>query len=390
MAIFNRRKKRSQCMVGFSSDDSLCVSGYTSLDKNPEIVAGVRQIAQQISSMTIYLMSNTEKGDKRIINELSRAVDISPCKNMTRRTWMDAIVMNLLLYGKGNSVVWPHTSDGYLGDLEPIAASRVSFKPIGKSDYKIAIDGVEHNPEDMLHFVHNPDKDYPWKGQGFNVSLKDVADNLKQAAATEKGFMSSKWKPSIIVKVDALIDEFSNPEGRKKLLESYAKSGDAGEPWLIPAEQFDVQQVKPLTLADLAIADVVKLNKQTVAAILGVPPFVLGVGEYKKDAWDSFVNNTIRPIAQEIEQELTKKLLISPKWYWKFNIRKLYSYDLNTIKEVYGAFYDKGIVNKNETRNEIGLEPVEGGDEFFVLENYIPASKSGEQKKLNGGGTGED
>lgn len=82
-------------------------------------------------------------------------------------------------------------------------------------------------------------------GTGYRVALADVANNLKQAAATEKGFMASKWKPSIIVKVDALVDEFSSPEGRRRLLESYASSGEAGEPWLIPAEQFSVEQVKP-------------------------------------------------------------------------------------------------------------------------------------------------
>ena len=88
--------------------------------------------------------------------------------------------------------------------------------------------------------------------------------------------MSSKWKPSIIVKVDALTDEFSDPEGRKKLLDDYAMSGEAGEPWLIPAEQFSVEQVRPLTLSDLALDAMVTLDKRTVASVLGIPPFVLG------------------------------------------------------------------------------------------------------------------
>ena len=361
--------------------DKLCGSGYVSLDRCPEIIAGCRQIAQLISSMTIYLMANTEKGDVRIINELSRKVDIAPSDYMTRRTWMDFIVMTMLLYGKGNAVVWPHTQNGLLGDLEPIAASRVSF--VAKNPgYEILIDGLPHKPSEMLHFVHNPDKNYPWKGAGFNVALQDIAEELDQAAATKKGFMSSKWKPSIIVKVDGLTDEFASPEGRRRLLSEYIETGEVGEPWMIPAEQFAIEQIKPLSLSDLAIADVIQLDKKTVAAILGVPPFVLGIGDYKPDAWNGFINNTVRPIAQEIEQELTRGLIISPKWYWKFNIRKLYSYDLKTIKEVYGGFYDQGIVSGNEVRDELGYEPVDGLDERVRLENYIPNDKAGQQKKL--------
>ena len=383
MRIFSKKKKRSSVAWLTSADayDTLCVNGYTSLDKNPEVLSACRRIAEMISSMTIYLMANTERGDKRIINELSRAVDIAPTENMTRRTWMDGIVMNLLLHGRGNSVVFPHTNDGLLGDLEPISSSRVGFLPNGSS-YQILIDGVPYDPSSLLHFVHNPDKDYPWKGCGLTAALKDVAKNLQQASETSRAFMASKWKPSVIVKVDAMIDEFSSPEGRKKLLDEYLSTAEAGEPWMIPAEQFSVEQIKPLSLADLAIADVVQLDKRTVAAILGVPPFVLGVGNYNADEWNAFINNTVRPIAQEIEQELTRKLLISPKMYWRFNIASLYSYDLKTTSDVYSNLYVRGIVTGNEVRYKIGMEPKNGLDELVILENYIPLAKVGDQLKL--------
>ena len=383
MGIFTKKKKRGIAAWLTTSDahETLCVSGYTSLDKNPEVLTACRKIAEMISSMTIYLMANTEKGDQRIVNELSRKVDILPNRFMTRRTWMDSIVMNLLLYGKGNSVVYPHTSQGFLGDLEPIAANRVGFVRDGRG-YQILIDGVPHDPDDLIHFVHNPDPNYLWKGQGLTVALKDVAHNLKQAAATTRSFMESKWKPSVIVKVDALIDEFSNSAGRQKLLDDYIKTSGAGEPWLIPADQFEVEQVKPLSLADLAIADVVKLDKRTVASVLGVPPFVLGVGDFKPDEWNAFINNTVRPIAQEIEQELTRKLLLSPKMYWRFNIASLYSYDLKTTADVYSNLYVRGIVKGNEVRDKIGMEPLDGLDNLVILENYIPLDKVGDQLKL--------
>ena len=365
--------------------NELCSTQYRPLDQCPEIVTACAKIADLIATMTIYLMSNTDAGDVRIVNELSRKVDIEPTSYMTRHTWMTGIVMNMLLYGRGNAVVVPHTQDGLLGDLEPITADRVGFIPDGRS-YKITIDGIARNPADLLHFVFRPDKYQLWRGRGVSIELRDVARNLGQASDTVDGFLESKWKPSVIVKVDALTDEFASPTGRQKLLDTYISTAKAGEPWMIPAEQFSVEQIRPLSLADLAISDVVTLDKKTVAAIIGVPAFLLGVGEFNADEWNNFVNSTIHGIAQSIEQELTKKLLISPKWYWKFNIRSLYSYNLKELADVYKELRAIGVVDGNEVRDAIGMEPRDGLDELVMLENYIPTSKLGDQLKLVQGG----
>lgn len=367
--------------------NDLCLTQYRPLDRCPEIVTACSRIAELIATMTIYLMSNTDNGDIRIINELSRKVDIEPTTYMTRHTWMMGIVMNMLLYGRGNAVVLPHTTDGLLGDLEPISADRVSFLQDGRA-YKILIDGIAKNPADLLHFVFRPDKYQLWRGRGISIELRDVARNLGQASDTTNGFMESKWKPSVIIKVDALTDEFSSPEGRSKLLEDYISTAKAGEPWMIPAEQFSVEQIRPLSLSDLAISDVVTLDKKTVASIVGVPAFLLGVGDFNADEWNNFVNTTVHGIAQSIEQELTKKLLISPKWYWKFNIRSLHAYALKEIADVYKDLRAIGVVDGNEVRDAIGMQPREGLDELVMLENYIPTDKLGDQQKLVQGGNG--
>ena len=94
--------------------NALCVSGYTRLDHCPEIVTACRVIAETIASMTIHLMADTDRGDQRIQNELSRKLDINPNRFMTRKTFMETLVMNELLYGHGNSVVVPLTKNGLL------------------------------------------------------------------------------------------------------------------------------------------------------------------------------------------------------------------------------------------------------------------------------------
>ena len=198
--------------------------------------------------------------------------------------------------------------------------------------------------------------------------------------------MESKWKPSVIVKVDALTEEFASQSGRSKLLESYVKSANVGEPWLIPAEQFSVEQIRPLSLSDLAIADVVKIDKSTVAAVLGVPAFILGVGEYNQKEWEMFINTTVLSIVTELQQEMTKKLILSPKMYLRFNYWSLLNWDIKTISDVLLAGSDRGFITGNEYRDRIGFEPREGLDELRILENYLPWDMSGKQKKLVQGG----
>ena len=374
-----------------SSFDDLCCSEYTSLDKCPEIIAGVQKIANLIGSMTIKLMQNTADGDVRIKNELSKKIDITPMPNMTRANWMTFIVMNLLLYGKGNSIVLPHTWEGMLQSLEPISADRVTFMQRGTSRryYDVYIDGIRRDPENLIHLVYNPDKFLPWKGSGIDVSLRDLAKNLKQARQTENDFMGSKWKPSIIVKVDANIEKFNTKEGRRKILEDFVSSSEAGEPWLIPGEQFQVEQVRPLTLEDLAINDTVNLDRKLVASILGVPPYLLGAGDFNRNEWNAFIQSTIGPLASNIMQEFTKKLIINESWYLEFNTISLMNYDIQSIYTVFGGLRTQGVVTGNEVRNRLGLSPKEGLNELVMLENYIPADRLGDQKKLSGGNDNE-
>lgn len=377
-------RPRPALVLGIPDDtNGLCVPGYTNLEDCPEIIAGVLKIAQLIGSLTIHLMNNTEQGDERIVNELSRMIDITPAPGLTRQKFIEFIVKTLLLRGRGNAVVLPHTRAGYLKRLEPVAADRVSFIPVGYSDYRVQIDGKEFRPNDVLHFTYNPDNLYPWKGRGINASIRDVANGLKQAQATKTGFLSSEYKPSMIVKVDAMDENFATPEQREKILRDYVETAGAGKPWVVPAEQFDIQTVKPLTLADLAIAEDVTIDKRTVASILGVPAFVLGVGDYHQAEWNNFVQNTIGPLCVGIQQEMTNKLIVSPNWFLRFNILSLMDWDIKTITSVFTALNDRGIVDGNEVRDRLGMSPRDGLDELVRLENYIPADMAGNQKKLN-------
>lgn len=377
-------QKLVQLMELINSEGITC-HGYHSLDQDPTIATACKKFAGLVGLISWHLMNDTEDGDFRIKNELSRKIDINPNSYMTRQAFYSAIALDLLLYGDGNAVVRPHTEDGYLRDLEIIPPSRFQLvqDPLAPNyRYSIWIDGVPYDPRDLIHFAINPDKNYPWKGTSFRVAIRDVAENLHQAAKTEKAFNASKWKPPMIVKVDGISEEMQSPDGRHKIIEDYVDTAEAGEPWIVPAQQMEVTSVKPLTLQDLAIKDTMTLNKQTAASIVGVPAFMVGVGNFNRDEYDNFIMTDFRTVVECIQQTLTKSLLISDQWYIKGNIWQLRDWDLATITTVFTAFGDRGWITGNEARDRINLPPKDGLDELKVLENYIPADKSGDQKKL--------
>ena len=377
---------QSNLLLWMDSDEDICVPGYTRLSDNPEIQTACLRIAELVATMTIHVLENTDNGDVRIEDELSRMLDITPNRTMNRSQWLIVNTMNMLLYGKGNAICVPHTRDGLLESMEPISPSRVNLMPVGNSftDYRVLIDVIPHNPADLMHFAYNPDPIYSWKGQGATVTLADIAKNLRQAQKTENAFMSSEWKPSIIVKVDALADEFSSPAGRQKLLESYVKPATPGEPWLIPAEGFQVEQIRPLSLSDIAITDTVELDKRTVAAVIGVPAFLIGIGSFNRDEFNHFIQTKIRIIAEIIQQEMTRCLIISPRRYIRLNYWTLLDYAFAELSKTLLEGADRGFVNGDEWRTRLHLPPV-GLTEYKVLENYIPYDKSGDQSKLTGG-----
>ena len=127
MAILKRKpQKRSSAGLFLTVGDAIDC-GYRPLTEEPTIATACERVADIVGQVTWHIMSNTENGDIRIINELSRKIDINPNKYLTRQKFIEFVVNTLLLYG--NAIVLVMTEGGYLRDLVPMPHSRVNFLP---------------------------------------------------------------------------------------------------------------------------------------------------------------------------------------------------------------------------------------------------------------------
>lgn len=391
------RRNKSKSTVNMLSHANFGVifdgDNYIPLARNPDVIMAVNKIADMVSNMTIHLMENTDKGDIRVKDGLARKIDVNPCQYMTRKTWIFKIVRDLLLYGDGNSVLhveYDPVTD-YILNLRPFPIREVSFKSNDKT-YLISYKGIDYEPDEVVHFAINPDPDDPFIGTGYRLELRDIVRNLNMATQTKKGFMSGKNVPSLIVKVDSSSDELSSQEGRDRIAKKYLSTSQSGEPWIIPDALMEVEQVKPLSLNDIALNESVEIDKKTVAGLLGVPAFVLGVGKFNKVEYNNFVNTTVMSIATTITQTLTRDLLVSSNRYFKFNPRSLYSYDITELSTVARQMTSNAAMRRNEWRDWVGMTPDPEMDEIIVLENYLPQGELGNQSKLikEGGDTDEE
>lgn len=385
MGILTRKKSKQTSgdigvtYLSINSPGVLSGHGYHRASDAPEVAAAVWLIADLISSMPIHLMENQSNGDRRIRDNLSRKIDVEPWSLGTRQTWVHWIVETILT--NGEAVVIPETDWGKLLDLTP-APGATFQRPTNCRTYYIDYNGTRLDAANVLHFRLRPDPVYPWRGIGPQVQLRQVVDSIIQTAETKTAYMSSEYKPPVIVAVNA-DSPLSDPQTRSKFVKKYLSRESPNEPWVIPADLMNISQIKPLSLTDLAIKDGVELDKRTVATIFGIPGFLLGVGQFTQAEYNTFISRTILPICRGIEQELTKKLLASENRYFRFNPRSLYSYSLLDLSHIALNMRNAGLMTGNEGRNWLDLPPKQGLDELVMLENYVPTDRLGDQKKLN-------
>ena len=135
-----------------------------------------------------------------------------------------------------------------------------------------------------------------------------------------------------------------------------------------------------LSPSDLQLVESKNLNVLDICRFFGVHPdrvFQSSSTNYKgsESAQTAFMTDTLFPLINKIETELTVKLIpngMIGNYRVKFNLDDYYISDMGAKADYYTKMISAGVLTPNEVRMREGHAPVEGGDSAFITCNVAP------------------
>jgi HK97 family phage portal protein len=171
-------------------------------------------------------------------------------------------------------------------------------------------------------------------------------------------------------------------EQRAMILEDlefrFRGSNNSGRPMLLEGD-FDYVQMG-LNPKDMDFLELMNMSAREIALCFGVPAQLVGIADQTyanvAEARLSLYEETIIPLLDRIQSDLNEWL--TPLYDGNLKI----AYDIDSIpamaekrKQIFANVsqgVQQGILTRNEARERLGLEPIDGGDSLLVPSNLFP------------------
>lgn len=161
--------------------------------------------------------------------------------------------------------------------------------------------------------------------------------------------------------------------------DNYGPNGNGGTAILDNGTKYTRLGLPP---EDAQFIETRKFQKNEVATILGIPPYMINeMGEATYNNVEhqgiEFVTYSLGSWIEKLEQEYARKLLRENEksnHYYKHNVNRLLRTDVKARAEFYRLMSDVGVYSINEIRAYEDMNPIEGGDQRFIQLNRVELS----------------
>jgi HK97 family phage portal protein len=285
----------------------------------------------------------------------SEAIGREPMENVTRFTWLNTIVKNMLLHGNGFAKIVPN---GYIL-LDPKNVSMFYDKDYFNIVYYQH--GTERiYPENMLHFK-NISKDN--LGQvGYSV-LNNFANTFSRIQATseyEGNYLINASRPSLWIKSIKNLKQDAITELKNAFKEAYQGQRNSGKVPVL-TDGMELNELKAAnTLVDADLVALKQASLKEIAQIFNMPVSMLdnSLATYSNavEANLQFLKMTIQPLLNTIREEINLKLNSSMSFDTSSFLEGSFEQKINTLTSAIAG----GLLTPDEARERLGYKALDG------------------------------
>ena len=241
--------------------------------------------------------------------------------------------------------------------------------------------------------LFNPMDDYyglsPIQSAATDIDQHNLANkhnvNLLQNGARPSGAVI--FKPKDPTGAQIQLSDLQRNQLMNDLTQRFSGTGNAGKPMLLEGD-FDWKEMG-LSPKDMDFIQLKNMSAKDIALIFGVPSQLIGIPDAQTysnfaEAKLALYNETIIPLLDRIQSDLNEWLV--PKFGDDLELR----YDIDSIPamaeqrtrvfESVTQGVQNGILTRNEAREQLGYETIEGADSLLVPATLMPLNVANDEE----------
>jgi len=360
-------------------------------EQNSIAYRSINLIANNASAVNL----NVYAGDDKLENHELISLLNRPNPLQSQVEFFHSMISYLLI--SGNSYMLRDKEFGIPKELYLLRPDRIEIKASSSLIpdyycYKIDNKIISEYPVDKFtgasQIKHvklwNPLDDFyglsPMSAGAYNIDQHNMA-GLHNVSLLKNGCTPSamlKFQPKDETGMTATLSDDQRAAVLNDLESRFSSVNNSGRPMLLEGD-FDYVQMG-LNPKDMDFLELMNMSAREIALCFGVPAQLVGLSDTTyanvAEARLSLYEETIIPLLNRVESDLNEWL--APLYDGDISVK----YDIDSIpamaekrRRVYenvSQGVEKGIITRNEARERLGLEPIDGADSLLVPSNLFP------------------
>ena len=364
------------------------------------VYACVRVIAETVGSLPLHVYERLEpRGKQRLYDHpVTTLVHDAPNQYMTAMGFWETLVSHAVLWGNGFARI--DRTGPRPTALQIMTPDRMVVEVVeGRLRYEWR-DPITNVPtvSDASQMLHVP-------GLGFNgitgySPIKLARQNIGLGLATEQhgaAFFGNAGRPSGVLTHPGVMDTDKDPKFTERFRKRWQKTYGGKNTGRVAILESGMQ-FQPITMPhdDAQFIETRKLQVEEIARLFRVPQHMIGHldhATYSNIQYQQieFVTGTIRPWLVRISQEVNRKLLAGERNLFAAHVvEDILRGDIEARYRAHAIARQWGWESANDIRELENMNPIEGGDVYFVPLNMGPAGGADAPVLGVGDGSEED